>query len=88
MQRKQLERVTVKLREEDGKPVSEVRNPKTRELLSRDVGQTWDELISRLDYYRGPNKDREVIIEEDMPNSAKQYFAALELSIFGKRQRF
>jgi hypothetical protein len=41
-----------------------------------------------LTYYRGPNRDRDLIIQEEMPESARQYFASLEIELFGERKKF
>jgi len=58
-------------------------NPRTLETIQEHSAQSWDELLRQLDYYRGPNKDRELEIQRPMPESAEKHFASIETQLFG-----
>ena len=88
MQRKPPQSVTVRLFERNGLPGARVMNSRTFEVLDEYTRPSWQEVLDGLRYYRGPNDDKEVRIEEQMPPSAKEYFAALEIEIFGARKKF
>jgi|HubBroStandDraft_5_1064220.scaffolds.fasta_scaffold95095_3 hypothetical protein len=88
MPKDRLGSVSVRLHERNGAPLARVMNRKTREVIAEPSARTWSELIDALTYYRGPNRDRDLIIEEEMPESARQYFASLEIELFGERKKF
>lgn len=82
------QRVAVRLFEKDGVPGARVMNSVTREVVDEYTRPSWDAVLDALNYHRGPNRDRPIEIEAVMPESAKHYFASLEIEIFGERKKF